>query len=134
MHLPHWRAVEEELRIDFTALLDVVFILLIFFVASVPLVHETGMAVSSIRPSPAGANQEPALLLTVAGDDGIWLDGQRIDVRRVRARLERLHALRPQAALVVRVHEDSATETFAAIADQARQAGIYDVALVTSRQ
>lgn len=135
MHMPRWRAVEEDAEIDLAPLLDVVFIMLIFFVVAAPLLRETGIGVTSTaRVVAAAGAAQPSLVLTIGADDRIRFDEQRIDVRLVRAHLERLHAIQPQAALIVRAHEDSSTEVFAAVAAQAREAGIHDIALATFRE
>ncbi len=135
-HIPyHRRAAEEDVDIDLAPLLDVVFIMLIFFIVTASFVRETGIDVAGTPPADAEADAgDNTFVLTVAHDNQIWLGGRRIDVRAVRACLERLHATRPQAGLVVRTHEDSATGVFAAIADQAREAGVYDVAIATFRE
>ena len=133
--IPHRRAAEEDVEIDLAPLLDVVFIMLIFFIVTASFVRETGIGVAGAPPAAMEADAgERSLVLTVAHDDQIWLGARRIDVRSVRTALERLHATRPQAGLVVRAHEDSATGVFAAIADQAREAGVYDVAITTFRE
>lgn len=127
-------ASDEDAEIDLAPLLDVVFILLVFFVLAASFVHEAGIGVARVPPVTAPTDtDERAFVLTVAADDQIWLGGQRIDQRLLRSQLQRLHATRPQAALVVRAHEDSSTEVFAAIADQAREAGVFDVAITTYR-
>ncbi|MCG3171008.1 MAG: hypothetical protein CALGDGBN_02580 [Pseudomonadales bacterium] len=132
--MPRRRASEEDTEIDLAPLLDVVFIMLIFFIVTASFVRETGIEVARTPPAAVPADAaERAFVLTVARDNQIWLGERRVDVRSVRAYLERLHATRPQAALVVRAHEESDTEVFAAIADQAREAGVGDVAIATWR-
>ncbi|HMV71808.1 MAG TPA: biopolymer transporter ExbD [Pseudomonadales bacterium] len=133
--IPHRRVAEEDVEIDLAPLLDVVFIMLLFFIVTASFVRETGIGVAGAPAAGMDADAgESSLVLTVAHDNQIWLGARRIDVRSVRSTLERLHATRPQAGLVVRAHEDSATEVFAAIADQAREAGVYDVAITTFRE
>ena len=63
-----------------------------------------------------------------------WLKrtGRRIDIRSVRANIERLHAENPEAAVVVRAHDKSATETLSAVIDAAREADVYAVSLATT--
>ena len=61
----------------------------------------------------------------------IWLDKRRIDIRAVRANIERLHAENPKGAVVIQADNKSNTETVAAVLDAAREAGVYDVSLAT---
>ena len=131
-HIPRRRASEDESEIDLTPLLDVVFIMLIFFIVTASFVKEAGIRVArpQAQQNDADASQRN-ILLTVTADNEIWLGDRRIDARSVRASIERLHAGNPEAAVVIRAHEDSDTEVFAGIADQSRAAGVYDVSITT---
>jgi len=131
-HVPHRRAQSDESDIDLTPMLDVVFIMLIFFIVTASFVKEAGLEVT--RPQ-AQENQSESenknILLTVTAANEIWLDNRRIDARSVRANVERLYAENPKAAVVIRAHEESDTEVFAGIADQSREAGVYAISLAT---
>lgn len=129
-HIPRRRASQDESEIDLTPMLDVVFIMLIFFVVTASFVKEAGIHVA--RPQPQGEEAgKRNILLTVTAGNEIWLGERRIDTRSVRATIERLHAANPEAAVLIRAHEDSDTEVFAGIADQSREAGVYDVSITT---
>jgi len=128
---PRSHARDEHAAIDLTPMLDVVFILLIFFVATASFVRETGVQVS--RP-PAVTREDAGradILFTVTAANEIWLGERRIDIRSIRENVERLLAVNPRAAVIIRAYADSDTEVFTGIADQARQAGVYDVSLAT---
>jgi biopolymer transport protein ExbD len=129
---PPRRSSNEESEIDLTPMLDVVFIMLIFFIVTASFVKEAGIQVTRPQAQQNEASDENRnILLTVTSANEIWLEDRRIDIRSVRANVERLHAENPKAAVVIRAHDDSDTETFAAIADQSREAGVYDVSLAT---
>lgn len=129
-HIPRRRASQDESEIDLTPMLDVVFIMLIFFVVTASFVKEAGIHVARAQPQVEEAGKRNILLTVTAGNE-IWLGERRIDARSVRATIERLHAGNPEAAVLIRAHEDSDTEVFAGIADQSREAGVYDVSITT---
>ena len=123
-HLFKKRQEEEETAIDLTPMLDVVFIMLIFFIVTASFVKEVGFDVN--RP-PANDNPPPPdapknAVFTVTENNEIWLDDRLIDVRAVRANIERITAENPDAAVIVRAHEQSDAKTYIGIADQAREA------------
>lgn len=130
-HIPRRRRAEDESEIDLTPMLDVVFILLVFFLVTASFVKETGIRVARPPPQSVADAGKRSIVLTVGADNAIRLGERRIDVRAVRAAIEPLHAADPGAAVLIRAHEDSDTEVFAAIADQSREAGVWDVSITT---
>jgi biopolymer transport protein ExbD len=129
-HIPRRRASQDESEIDLTPMLDVVFIMLIFFIVTASFVKEAGIHIARPQPQVEEAGKRNIVLTVTAGNE-IWLGERRIDARSVRATIERLHAANPEAAVLIRAHEDSDTEVFAGIADQSREAGVYDVSITT---
>ena len=133
MALGRKHKVEEESEIDLTPMLDVVFIMLIFFIVTASFVKEAGIdvnrpPVSEDKPiDPDNKN----IVFKVTENDEILLQGRRIDIRSVRANVERLHAENPQAKVIINSHPQAKSSTFIAISDQAREAGVYDVSLST---
>lgn len=130
------RRVEEEAEIDLTPMLDVVFIMLIFFIVTASFVNEEGLDIS--RPPitdspPESDDQKRNIVLKVSETNEVWLEGRRIDVRSVRANVSRLLAENPSAKVIVQAHPKSKTDTFIKIADQAREAGVFDVSLATKK-
>jgi biopolymer transport protein ExbD len=133
MALGKRRKEEEESNIDMTPMLDVVFIMLIFFIVTASFVNESGLDVSrpptSDEPPPDSENTN--IVFRVSESNELTLEGRRIDVRAVRANVERMHAEKPEAKVIVSAHPKSKTELFVLISDQAREAGVYDVSLST---
>jgi biopolymer transport protein ExbD len=133
-HEARRRASRDESEIDLTPMLDVVFIMLIFFIVTASFVKEAGIHLTRPQSQETVSDAENRnILLTVSSANEIWLEERRIDIRSVRANVERLHAANPKAAVVIRAHEESDTEVFAGIADQSREAGVYDVSITTYR-
>jgi biopolymer transport protein ExbD len=133
MALGKRRKEEEESNIDMTPMLDVVFIMLIFFIVTASFVNESGLDVSrpptSDEPPPDTENTN--IVFRVSESNELTLEGRRIDVRAVRANVERMHAEKPEAKVIISAHPKSKTELFVLISDQAREAGVYDVSLST---
>ena len=135
MALGRRKIAEEPADIDMTPMLDVVFILLIFFVVTATFVRESGIDVDRPPLSEEPPNQQQAATLTfrIAGDNSVWLEGRRIDVRAVRANVERAHAEDPDLRVIIEAHPRARTETFVLVSDQAREAGVDNIALTTEQ-
>ena len=133
MALGKRRKAEDESQIDMTPMLDVVFIMLIFFIVTASFVNESGLGVNrpptSDQPPPDSENTN--IVFRISESNELMLEGRRIDIRSVRANVERMHAEKPEAKVVVSAHPKSKTELFAKISDQAREAGVYDISLST---
>ncbi len=120
---------EEEAAIDMTPMLDVVFIMLIFFIVTASFVKEAGIDVN--RPEAATAvKQDRANILIAISDKGeIWINKRRIDVRAVQANIERLHAENPQGTVVIQADKKATTDTLIKVMDASRAAGVYEVSI-----
>ena len=114
-------ATEEGSQIDLTPLLDVVFIMLIFFIVTATFVKETGVEVNRPQSSTAQQKNNPSVLIAIQSDNSVWMDGRRVDIRSVRANVERLFAENPEGGVVIQADELSSMKTFAEVLDQARQ-------------
>lgn len=120
---------EEESNIDMTPMLDVVFIMLIFFIVTATFVKESGIDVN--RPNAATAvKKERANILVAISDKGeIWINKRRIDKRAVQANIERLRAENPQGTVVIQADKKATTEVLIAVMDASRAAGVFDVSI-----
>jgi Biopolymer transport protein len=120
------RRAEEDSQVDLTPMLDVVFIMLIFFIVTASFVNESGLNVArpptTDQPPPEMENKNIVFNVTESGD--IMFEGRRIDVRSVRANVERVHAENPQAKVIISAAPEAQTEIFVQISDQAREAGV----------
>jgi biopolymer transport protein ExbD len=122
---------EDEAQIDLTPMLDVVFIMLIFFIVTASFIKEAGIEVTRPEASTSEPKDNVNILVAISATNEIWMDQRRIDVRAVRANIERLHAENPKGAVVIQADNESNTETVAAVLDAAREAGVFDVSLAT---
>jgi biopolymer transport protein ExbD len=120
---------EEEKVADLTPMLDVVFIMLIFFIVTATFIKETGIEVNRPDTKTAQFKKTVSLLVAVSPDSAIWIDKKKVDVRNVRPLMERLHAENPKGGLVIQADMDSKVEKVLAIMDAARTIGISQVAI-----
>lgn len=127
-------AAEDEAQIDLTPMLDVVFIMLIFFIVTATFIKEAGVEVNRPEASTAQPKDNVNILVAINANNEIWMDKRRIDERAVRANIERLHAENPKGAVVIQADNKSQTETVAAVLDAAREAGVFDVSLATDKK
>ena len=120
---------EEEKVADLTPMLDVVFIMLIFFIVTATFIKETGIEVNRPDTKTAQFKKTVSLLVAVSPDSAVWIDKKKVDIRNVRPLMERLHAENPKGGLVIQADMDSKVEKVLAIMDAARTIGIGQVAI-----
>jgi len=128
----HLQAEGGATAMNITPLIDMVFILLIFFVVNASFVKESGVEIE--RPSARSAvTQEQANIMIAVTETGeVWVDRQRVDPRSVRGHVERLHAENPEGAVVILADDKSQTGLVIEVLDQARLAGVENVAVAAT--
>lgn len=117
--------------VDMTPMLDVVFILLIFFIVTASFVKEAGVDV--LRPGATSGTEQKNVTLYVAitAEGEVWINRRQVDRRAVRANVERLHAENPQGSVVVQADKRTETGILIEVMDQIRLAGVANVAVAT---
>jgi biopolymer transport protein ExbD len=120
---------DEETEIDITPMLDIVFIMLIFFIVTASFVKETGIDVNRPDAVTAEKKERANILVAITGDGQIWIDKRQVDPRALRANIERLHAENPQGSVVIQVDKESKTDTLIQVMDASRQAGVFNVSI-----
>lgn len=124
----------DKAEIDLTPMLDVVFIMLIFFIVTASFVKERTLNVNvpenADAPPPPPTNENKTILVMVDAQNEVFIDGRRVDIRSVRSLIAQKNAANPGGGVVVRAHEESSTETYVKIADASRDANVMDVSLV----
>ncbi|MCS5551629.1 MAG: biopolymer transporter ExbD [Gammaproteobacteria bacterium] len=125
---------EEEAEINLTPMLDVVFIMLIFFIVTASFVKESGLDVN--RPdAPTAVKKENAnILVAIGASNEIWINRRRIDPGAVRANIERMHAENPEGAVIIQADKKAFTETLVLVMDSARQAGVFNVSIAAETE
>jgi biopolymer transport protein ExbD len=120
---------EEAEEINMTPMLDVVFILLIFFIVTASFVKEAGIEVNRPEAATAVKKERANILVAISEKGDIWINKRRIDIRAVQANIERLKAENPQGTVVIQADQKSTTDTLIKVMDAARSAGVYDVSI-----
>jgi biopolymer transport protein ExbD len=116
-------------EVNLTPMLDVVFIMLIFFIVTASFVKEAGIDVT--RPSAATATRKERgnILIAITENDQIWMDRRQIDPRALRANIERMHAENPQGSVVIQADKNSKNGLLVLVMDAARSSGVSSVSL-----
>ncbi|NKB97871.1 MAG: biopolymer transporter ExbD [Pseudomonadales bacterium] len=136
MRRPFGRGREDEgdNQINLTPMLDVVFIMLIFFIVTATFVKEVGLDVNQPdddKPKTVDPDKK-SIVVRISNRDRIVIAQRDVDWRAVRANIERLHAENPEAPVIIQPHPDSTTEAMIHVMDSARQAGVYNVSLAAA--
>jgi len=122
---------EESEEINLTPMLDVVFIMLIFFIVTATFIKEAGIQVDRPDTVTADAQEDAAILIAISSNDEIWIDKQERDARDLRGIIERLHAENPKGSIVVQADVDSTNEILVQVLEAAKAAGVTNVALAS---
>ena len=123
----------KETGIDLTPMLDVVFIMLIFFIVTTSFVKEAGIDVSRPNAATAQKKDKASILIAISQAGDIWIDKRRVDVRSVRANVERLHAESPEGSVVIQADKVSHTGVLVKVMDQVRLAGVSAISIAASQ-
>ena len=120
---------EEDNEINLTPMLDVVFIMLIFFIVTASFIKEAGIDVDRPDAPTAESQDDAAILIAISAADEIWIDRRQTEPNAVRGMIERLHAENPKGSIVIQADEESTNETLVVVMEAAKQAGVSNVAI-----
>ena len=125
----------DESDLDITPMIDIVFIMLIFFVVTASFVKETGVDVNRPSAETAVSKERASILIALTGDGQVWIDRRRVDPRAVRANIERMRAENPQASVVIQADKESKNGLLVEVMDQAQLAGVEpgEISLAASK-
>jgi biopolymer transport protein ExbD len=124
-------AEEEDNEINLTPMLDVVFIMLIFFIVTASFIKEAGIDVIRPEASTADKQEDAAILIAISANDEIWIDRRETDPRALRTAIEKLHSENPKGSIVIQADEDSTNEMLVIVMEAAKQVGVANVAIAT---
>jgi len=120
---------QEASEVNLTPMLDVVFIMLIFFIVTASFVKEAGIDVSRPPAATAERKERGNILIAITANNQIWIDRRQVDPRSLRANIERMHAENPQGSVVIQADEKSENGLLVRVMDAARLAGVSNVSL-----
>jgi biopolymer transport protein ExbD len=115
---------DEAEEINLTPMLDVVFIMLIFFIVTASFIKEAGIDVD--RPAAETATPKPNanIIIAIGANNDIWIDRKKVPAQGVRTAIERLLAENPEGRIVIQADQDSFAEPLMAVMEAAQGAGI----------
>lgn len=124
----------DDAGIDMTPMLDIVFIMLIFFIVTASFLKEAGIDVNRPEGGAPPDNPEDArnIMISVTAENEVWMESRQIDARAVRANVERLKAENPEGTIVIQADREASTGVVARIMDSLNVAGFRDHVLATS--
>ena len=134
-HIATLRIEEDENEINLTPMLDVVFIMLIFFIVTATFIRETG--IDAQRPDqnekPQVVQEKGAILIIIDNNDDLWIDGRIVDERAVRANIQRMYAENPERPVVIQAEPESSTAALVGVMDASRQVGITNISITEGK-
>lgn len=124
---------KDESELDLTPMLDVVFIMLIFFIVTTSFVKESGMTVSTPQANSATDQENANIFIAITDQGEIWIDRRPVDPRSIRAIVARMHADKPEGAVIIQSDEDATTRVLVDVMDQVRLAGVEKIAIAADK-
>ena len=124
---------DAEATVDITPMLDVVFIMLIFFIVTATFVKQSGIEVNQPQANTAVIQEKANILIAIDADNKIWINRREVDFRALRPNIERLHAENPKGTVVIQADRESTNEVLVKVMDASRQAGVFDIALAAKQ-
>jgi biopolymer transport protein ExbD len=121
-------------EVDLTPMLDVVFIMLIFFIVTASFIKEVGLDVSRSEDSFRTPTESQSILVTIDQDSLLWIDQRMIDPRAMRANIFKLHAENPDASVIILADKRSSNKALVQVMDASRQAGVYDISVAAEEK
>ncbi len=123
---------DDSSDLELTPMIDVVFILLIFFIVTTSFVRETGIEINRPSATTAQTKAKANILIAIKPDGDIWIDKHQVDIRAVRATVQRLAAKSPQSSVVILSDSEAKTGILVRVMDQIRMAGIQNISIAAS--
>ncbi len=127
--MPRRRVRNEDTEINITPMLDIVFIMLIFFIVTTSFTRETGASINRPIADQATSLRNGTILIGVKSNDDIWMGKRLIELRDVRSMVEQAKAENPKGSVVVVADRKSRIGTVTRIMDQVKLAGVQGIAI-----
>lgn len=124
---------KRTVNINLTPMIDMVFILLIFFIVTTSFVKETGVEINRPTAQTAERKEQGNILVAITKNGEIWIDRRRVETPAVRANVERLRAQNPEGAVIIQADDQSETGLLIKVIDQIRLAGIINISIAANK-
>lgn len=125
---------EQNADIDMTPMLDIVFIMLIFFIVTTSFVKESGIDVNRPSAKTGETKAQGNIIVGIKANGDVWIDKRQVDIRAVRANVSRLHAENPLGSVIIAADRETKTHILVAVMDQIRLAGIMNASIATESE
>ncbi len=125
---------EQNADIDMTPMLDIVFIMLIFFIVTTSFVKESGIDVNRPSAKTGVTKAQGNIIVGIKANGDVWIDKRLVDFRAVRANVSRLHMENPLGSVIIAADKDTKTQALVQVIDQIRLAGIMNPAIATESE
>ena len=120
---------QEETGIDLAPMLDFVMNLLIFFIITAAFISESGIRVNRPTAQTATKEDKANVFVAISANGDVWIDRQHVDIRSVRANIQRLKSQHPKMTVIIQADKDARAGLMVEAMDQVRMAGVKDVAI-----
>ncbi|QOL27163.1 biopolymer transporter ExbD [Thalassotalea sp. LPB0316] len=124
---------EEEAAIDMTPMLDIVFIMLIFFIVTTSFVKEAGIEVNKPTAVNQTKHKNANVFIAVNGNGEVWLDKKKIDIERVTAKLEKLLAEQPTDVIFIQADKEATHSNVVKVMDAIKAAGVDQISIAAAK-
>ena len=124
-------SLDQSADIDMTPMLDIVFIMLIFFIVTTSFVKESGIDVNRPNAKTSETKAKGNIIIGIKPNGDVWIDKRLIDIRAVRPNVARLHAENPLGSVIIAADRETKTYVLVQVMDQVRLAGITNAAIAT---
>ncbi|WP_413701861.1 ExbD/TolR family protein [Psychromonas sp. KJ10-10] len=133
MRLGSRKESQDDANIDLTSMLDIVFIMLIFFIVTSSFVNESGIEVNRPQATNSSSQKDAELFIAISANNEIFINKQMVDKERVQAKLENILIEKSDLSLVIQADKYAFNGTVISVMDAAKGAGISHIALATEQ-
>ena len=133
MSVRRHRLSAEDTELDMTPMLDIVFIMLIFFIVTTSFVKESGVSVSSPQADTASRQENANIFIAITAAGEVWVDRRPVDPRSLGAIVARLKADNPECSVIIQADQDASTRMLVEVMDQVRLAGVEGIAIAADK-
>lgn len=134
MRPSHTQKDTSDVGVNLTPLIDMVFILLIFFLVTASFTKEAGINVDRPSAQTASRQERGNLVIAISQSGEIWIDNKQVDLRSLRAHVQRLHAQNPEGTVIITADQQSRSGLMVDVMDQVRLAGVSNIAIAAKQQ
>jgi|TARA_B110000003_G_C16645144_1_gene531713 biopolymer transport protein ExbD len=123
------RRLREEATLDMTPMLDIVFIMLIFFIVTTSFIKETGIEINRPNAATAERDEKGNILVAISENNEVFIDRRKVDIRAIRPNIVRLRAENPEGSVIIQADKASQTGLLVQAMDQIRLAGVQEISI-----